>query len=397
MKRYLTLNSKGLLISSFIIINVALGRFLNIQEYSSQILLPIIAALSIKPFLLEKKKSKILLAFGILIFYGLIGVYFLQDYTYFLDNFKNVFFTLLASFGAYVFVQSEKKDNYIHISYIIASLLLIYFAYLNQNYSLLGFSSLKGSRDRFLFNANYYSYISYFANISILFLHLKYKTKTTFSFTIILPILFIVLAFITQSRSGLLFVILINSCYWFFIDKPKQAKSFRALFRIIALLLISIFLVFKFLNIYSNSNIQQRVSNNSEDARSHLAKKGIEVFFENPFTGVGLGQFPLQTKMRQFTHNSYAEILSEQGILGGILLLFILIVPFVKGIKRLKKDKANPFLKLQLLFFATFILYNNFYVFYKFPYAMFYFFTLVAIQDSYDIKGLNSKENVVKI
>lgn len=397
MKRYLPLNSKGVLISTFIIINVAVGRYLNIQEWSSQILLPIIAALSIKPFLLEKKKSKILFAYAALILYSLIGVYFLQDYIYFTDNFKNVFFTLLASFGAYVFVQSEKNDNYIHISYIIASLLLIYFAYLNQNYSLFGFSSLKGSRDRFLFNANYYSYISYFANISILFLHLKYKSRTTFSFSIILPILFIVLAFITQSRSGLLFVILINSCFWFFIDKPKPVKSFKGLFRIIALVSISIFLVFKFLNIYSNSNIQQRVSSNTEDARAHLAKRGIEVFLENPLTGVGLGQFPLQTKLRQFTHNSYAEVLSEQGIIGGILLLIILFVPFIKGIKRLKKDKTNPFLKLQLLFFATFILYNNFYVFYKFPYAMFYFFTIVSMQDSFAMKYLNSTKNVAKI
>lgn len=397
MNKSSIINIQGVLLSIFIIINVAIGRYFNIQEWSSQIILPIIAVLSIKFFILDKKKNSILLVYVFLIVYALFGVFFLKDLDFFLNDFKNIIFALMASMGAYVFVKSRNVDNYVHLSFIIASLLLIYFAYQNKNFTLLGFSSLSGRRDRFLFNANYYSYISYFANISILFLHLKYKSRTTFAGTIVLPILFMILAFITQSRSGLLFVILINSCFWFFINKPESLKSFKGLFRVIGLLSVSVFLIFKFLSIYSESNIQNRVSNGTEDARSHLAKKGIEVFVEQPFTGVGLGQFPLQTRLRQFTHNSYAEILSEQGVLGGILLLFILVAPFLRGVSNIKRYKKDPFCKLQLLFFATFILYNNFYVFYKFPYAMLYFFTIVALQENYMLKYQNQSKNVVKI
>ncbi|WP_298505738.1 O-antigen ligase family protein [uncultured Maribacter sp.] len=401
MKKKAFLDLEGVILFVFIIFNVVLGKYLGeiYQQFATLLLLPVLTILSLQNVFHQSRGSAgstILMYFVVLVLYALIGVYFLEDYTRFSDEFRKMIYTLMASISAYILVRTKGLENYIHIGFVVSILLLIYIAYINGNYLLEGFASLKGRRNRFLFNANYYSYLSYFANISILCIYVKNKSKVVFILCMILPILFLVLAFVTQSRSGLLFVLLINVTFWFLIDRQKGGQSFKQIFRFILIFGLSIVFILKLIDTYSNSNIANRVSNSAEDSRSVLAKEGMEVFSEYPLTGVGLGQFPLYTPLRQFTHNSYAEVLSEHGIIGGILLILLLFTPFFRSIVLLKKSK-DSMLKLLLLFFFTFILYNNFYVFYKFPYAMLYFFMFVALLENESLIVKNKfSENVIE-
>ncbi|WP_157518094.1 O-antigen ligase family protein [Flagellimonas lutaonensis] len=299
----------------------------------------------------------------------------------FLTDFRKLVASLMAAFVGLIFGLRKNNENFVYIGFLVSIIVLILIAYSRGNFALLGFSSMKVQRDRFFFNANYYSYISYFANISILYLHLRYKNKLTFILTLVLPFLFLALAFITQSRSGLLFVLLVNTFFWLFINKSTNAQnSLFKIVRFIGVLAVGIFLAIQLNNVYQKSNIAQRFSSSGDDSRAYLARQGIELFIEHPLLGIGLGQFPMFNRSKQFTHNSYAEALSEHGIIGGIILLVLFFFPFFKGYSLLRKFPKNPFLKLHLLFFITFLLYNNFFVFYKVPYAMLYFFMFIGLQ-----------------
>ena len=242
-----------------------------------------------------------------------------------------------------------------------------------------------------MLNANAYSYFCIFANFSLFYLYLKFKNKLLFLSTLILPLLFLVIAFTTQSRAGLLLITTINICFWLFINKPINPSKFRKITRKFVIILALIILGFQFLKIYQGSRIQNRVTQtaNKKDSREILIEEGIEVFIQNPILGVGLGQFPFYSKYRLFTHNSYTEILAEQGVIGGILLFSFYLIPTFKSIKNYRSDKNNPLYKFYLLFFITFLIYNNFYVFYKFPFSMMYFFLIISLQKNDTITKLN--------
>ncbi|WP_158657042.1 O-antigen ligase family protein [Maribacter cobaltidurans] len=204
-----------------------------------------------------------------------------------------------------------------------------------------------------------------------------------------------VITFTTQSRAGLLLVILINLSFWLFINKPKKLSKLKSLGRKFLIGLALVLFALQFINIYQGSRIQQRVSqtDTKKDPRELLVKEGLEVFSENPIIGVGLGQFPLYSKYGLFTHNSYTEILAEQGIVGGILLLILYLIPTLQSFRNYRNDPENPFFKFYLTFFIIFLLYNNAYVFYKFPFSMMYFFLIISLQKRcttyFNRKGLN--------
>ena len=287
---------------------------------------------------------------------------------------------LLTSYIPLGLNKNKDYEVYFHIGFIISMVSLILIEYSLGNFSLTGFASTKASRGRFFYNANYYSYISYFANFSLFYLHLKYRNIATTTSLIILPLLLLILAFITQSRSGLLFILMLNGLFWFTITKDNKSNIIKKVVKKVILIAITFFFVFKLIDTYQNSQIKNRVTNSSEDSRTILAYEAINVFTQYPFTGVGLGQFPNYTKSRQFSHNSYTEVLAEHGIIGGLLLIALFGIPTYRSFKNLKNDIKNPVLRLNFLFFTSFLLYNNAYVFYKASYAMVYFFLIISIQ-----------------
>ena len=76
-----------------------------------------------------------------------------------------------------------------------------------------------------------------------------------------------------------------------------------------------------------------------------LWEHAIKVFQQNPIFGIGFGGFrftvPEEERLTD-THNFYVKTLSEQGVIGGVLLLLILLKAFVSGWRLLKIGKT-PF------------------------------------------------------
>ncbi len=300
------------------------------------------------------------------------------------EKFNFTITKILAAFiGAYIGIGLCDKldlEDYFHVAYILVLILIIYAEYSLGTFNPTKFYAPTAARGDFLYNANYYSYMALFANFSIFRLHLKYRGMWTFFGLVLIPILSIAISFTTQSRSGLIFILLINALFWFWVNKPKVKNPIYAIFRKVLMLLISFAFIFQFINIYTNSSIENRISSTSnEESRGQLIKRGIEVFIDHPFAGVGAGNFVNFSKTRHMTHNNYTEALVEHGFFVGLLIIAVFLLPFFKSFKLYLTNKSNPEFKLSLLFFFTFLFFNNIYVFYRASNAMMYFFLMIGI------------------
>ncbi|SFR81977.1 O-antigen ligase family protein [Maribacter stanieri] len=381
----------GIFIIFVIVFLNALGPFFQLQQIATMGLLPILAGIA---FLYDGKsihtKNKEFIIFLMILLLSFTTIYYFKGFDEFTTTLSSLFGAVVAAYIAIGLTKKVDFSLFFHIGYIFSILTLFIIMIINGNISA-NFASAIDFRDRFMLNANAYSYFCIFANFSLFYLYLKFKNKLLFLSTLILPLLFLVIAFTTQSRAGLLLITTINICFWLFINKPINPSKFRKITRKFVIILALIILGFQFLKIYQGSRIQNRVTQtaNKKDSREILIEEGIEVFIQNPILGVGLGQFPFYSKYRLFTHNSYTEILAEQGVIGGILLFSFYLIPTFKSIKNYRSDKNNPLYKFYLLFFITFLIYNNFYVFYKFPFSMMYFFLIISLQKNDTITKLN--------
>ncbi|MBN1869503.1 MAG: O-antigen ligase family protein [Candidatus Omnitrophica bacterium] len=62
-------------------------------------------------------------------------------------------------------------------------------------------------------------------------------------------------------------------------------------------------------------------------------ERSLELFSENPITGVGYGVFQQMQYELGDTHNIYLKILAEQGLIGITIFLLLLFILFLRGIK----------------------------------------------------------------
>lgn len=375
--------SIGFLIILTIIFLISLGPYLSIPKISTYILVPLLFAISfITDFPFEKNNKiefKLILAILVL---SLISVFYCYDYNVLTRGFSSLFGAVLASFIPLAINKKRIYFGFFHLGYVLAILVLIIIMYLNDNFSFTDFATKIDYRDRFLLNANQYSYLGYFANISLFYYHAKSKNIFSTIALIVLPILFLIICFATQSRAGLIIIIAINLAYWFFINSFNKKNKIIVIGRSLIVILFFSIISVNFYSTYQNSRLKSRVvsAGNKTDSRIYLIYDSIEAFKKNPILGVGLGQIVFYTRYGLFSHNSYVEIIAEQGLIGGLLLILLFLIPLVRCIKGLYRNPRDSILKINLLFFLTFYFYNNFYVFYKFPFSMMYFFLVISIQ-----------------
>lgn len=326
----------------------------------------------------KRQEMFLFLIFFLLTF---LAVYFPDiDYVWFNFSITKI---LASFFGAYiglVFCKVLNLEDYFYYGFILAFILIIYAEYTLGHFDPLTFYAPTFARRDFIYNANYYSYMGLYANFSIFRLHLKYRNTWTLLGLIFIPLLAMAISFTAQTRSGLIFTLLINVLFWFWVNKPKIRHPIYSIFRKILLFLIAIFCVIQFIKIYSTSSIEKRISSTStEEDRGALLKEAIEIFIDYPFTGVGLGNFKNYSHSGIMSHNTYAEALAEHGFFIGTLMILVFVLPFLKSFKLFMTNKANSEYKLSLLFFFIFLIFNNIYVFYKATSAMMFFFLMIGV------------------
>lgn len=371
-----------------ILVLFVLGPFLGITKLGTFVLLPVLGvtaiSLSIKQSVWIERKAELISLMSILAL-CLPTVFFYRDAQAMTGTMTRILGSVL---GAYCVLRLSKRESdyedYFLTSYILTIAGLVIIMIINGNFVIgLAQGSKSLTRDIFMINANSYSYYSFFANFALFILYLKYKKKFIFLLLVLFPILFILVSFVTQSRSGLIFTAITNIIFWIFINKKDNVNPFKK----IGALLISFgsiaLVIYQFTLLLLKTDFIDRLDINegSSQERQSIVYEGFTFFLENPIFGLGVGQYPSYSATGLFSHNSYIEAFSEQGIIVGFLILLIFLRPLFIGLNIFFKHSKNPEVRIQLLFFLSFALYNNFYVFYKFSFAMMFHFVMIAYQE----------------
>lgn len=110
----------------------------------------------------------------------------------------------------------------------------------------------------------------------------------------------------------------------------KVAKTFKSPMVILVLL----FLLSYFLMLLADTNVGLSIGE-SIDQRLELTKESVNIFVENPFTGVGANNFIVAMSdlnpgryfwLLQPVHNIYLLILSETGLIGLVMSFILLLI-----------------------------------------------------------------------
>lgn len=85
----------------------------------------------------------------------------------------------------------------------------------------------------------------------------------------------------------------------------------------------------------------------SVNGRLELWNAALNMFFENPILGQGLGSYNVYnynqgTGQLQFAHNQYLQFLPEVGIVGSVVLVAIFIASLRTTLLALKEAKTSP-------------------------------------------------------
>lgn len=196
------------------------------------------------------------------------------------------------------------------------------------------------------------------------------RTKTKYGKRILLIslILLVVGVFLTGKRTYSVLSLLLPALTYFFQTRNASRKS---LILIVVTSFLSIGYFFLLNNYEMVSDIKglnrisesiQGVKDNEDisNNRGELANVAWRVFEAHPILGVGPGQYQEISGEYTTVHNSYLQILCEQGIIGIILFVLPLVVTLFETITYSKKQKRiSP-----TLFFCLYI--QLFYIFYSF-------------------------------
>ena len=178
-------------------------------------------------------------------------------------------------------------------------------------------------------------------------------------------------------KFGLLILILINLYIVIFLFSRAAyiALALGMFFLFLTkkkVLLIPLLLVAMFWQVALPEKVIQRIEmttsdynelNKSSESRIEVWRDSLDLFSENPIFGVGSGVFNRSGFVLGDTHNIYFKILAEQGLIGIMLFLSLLLCFFTKGCQ-LFRDSDDPLSKGLGLGFAIAIIVlgvNNFF------------------------------------
>lgn len=134
--------------------------------------------------------------------------------------------------------------------------------------------------------------------------------------------------------------------------------------------------------------------------REGLAESAIRLFEENPVFGVGVGNFVKASRQYTDVHNTYLQVLCEQGIIGLLLMVIPLIVCLLKTISLLRvniNSQYSPYIKYSLFIQIYFLMYSftgNTMVNYE---VYFFYFLAIAllinVETACSRQRINTKNN----
>ncbi|MCD4655507.1 O-antigen ligase family protein [bacterium] len=268
----------------------------------------------------------------------------------------------LVQFGIYfgAVAVAHSKVPRVKVTLIITFLIgavLIGISYYWGSVSNLG--SIGERLDVLSINPNGLAEIWIFSVLSALFF-IRYS-KNNIVRVCLLMSLPIFSAFILLTGSRKMFVgLVIVFAVWSFLTYFRHARY--AIIYISFVSVVSFFFLDYATNCWNESVTRKRFQQLEEPRyrdglaiRQDLYKEGWVMFRDNPFTGVGLGNYQLLSTYRVVSHSDYAEVLSTTGIIGAFLYFPIYLV-LGRRLYRLRKIGSEQDAAVYYYYVTIFVL-----------------------------------------
>jgi O-antigen ligase len=168
----------------------------------------------------------------------------------------------------------------------------------------------------------------------------KSKNKLVVAINFLITILFAYRCLVTFSRGGMItgvIMILLLLMLVFFKSNSKGKSKISSILVVTSIIAVSIWIYSlsqtngMIQKRYANQDAQGRVKESKLTGRETLIESELDMFWENPIFGVGVGKNleyrEETTGIRSVTHNEISRMLAEHGFFGVACLLILLIVP----------------------------------------------------------------------
>ncbi len=220
------------------------------------------------------------------------------------------------------------------------------------------------------------------------------------SFIIILFLTYVVI--LTGSRKSLLSVIIVI-IFWFIMVLFSNFKNANTITKMkhIFLVIILLFTINLFSNYFFKDSIiftrLTRLFQEGDKIRSDMYSEALIIFKQYPLFGAGMQQYRVLSKYQTYSHSTYAELLSNTGLIGSI----IYSATFISlGLKYVKKSFFNNYNHKEMLEFRMFLIMLLIVIFLGFSIIHFYdlisfvFFGIMIGHYNLNKEGKKEKKNV---
>lgn len=183
-------------------------------------------------------------------------------------------------------------------------------------------------------------------------------------------IIFLLAIFLTGKRmASVISVLLILACVFF----SRKTNLSRKILLFVVLIIVGYFLLQYFIantDQFSDSAFLKRFAGSIEKAsagddissgRDKLYERAWALWSSEPILGIGANNFSKISGMGTSVHNTYLQVLCEEGLLLFPLFIIPLVMVFCRTIKLLHKEitsETKNYLVLSFLFQIVFILYS---------------------------------------
>ena len=193
-----------------------------------------------------------------------------------------------------------------------------------------------------------------------------FRNKKKQLFYYILLILFVVGVFLTGKRVASLLALILPFMVYFISNKNKIGKYIAIIFSVFFLYyMFSLFVDnisgledSRLFHRFANSYIEMQTGGDITSGRTYYYDLAYKAFEEHPILGVGVGGFISYTGADTDVHNTYLQVLCEQGIIGFVFYLIPIIYCLLYTIRlfpNVQNMEHYRYLKMSLAIQLTYI------------------------------------------
>lgn len=196
-----------------------------------------------------------------------------------------------------------------------------------------------------------------------------FRKKYDVAKNVIICIIFLLAILLTGKRIFIAAAIVVPLIISFSTEENGIKRSYKIL-GVILIVALGVYFILSNAQILYNSKLFHRIGSTIIEyqkgldysaGRNNFAKIAISLFKKSPIWGIGPGNFIIQSKLGTDAHNTYLQVLCEQGIIGGIFYVFALVSTLFFTIKKIRNCEDEHILsvsKISLFIQLTYILHG---------------------------------------